>query len=64
MLIVNLDTVIGNAQAWRDTFGEQLPDLPVRFWPDAGEVKDIEFLAFMRPDFDEDWPTECRAWSL
>jgi len=51
LLIVNLDKVIGNAQAWRNTFGEQIPDLPVRFWPDAGEVKDIEYLAFMHPDF-------------
>ena len=51
LLIVNLDKVIGNAQAWRDTLGEQIPDLPVRFWPDAGEVKDIEYLAFMHPDF-------------
>src|SRR5882762_3090975 len=52
LLIVNLDKFIGNAQAWRDTFGEQIPDLPIRIWPDAGEVKDIEYLAFMHPDFD------------
>jgi glyoxylate/hydroxypyruvate reductase len=52
LLIVNLDKVIGNAQAWRDTFGEQIPDLPIRIWPDVGEVKDVEYLAFMRPDFD------------
>ncbi len=52
LLIVNLDKAIGNAQAWRDTFREQIPDLPIRIWPDAGEVKDIEYLAFMRPDFD------------
>jgi len=52
LLIVNLDKVIGNAQAWRDTFREQIPDLPIRIWPDVGEVKDIEYLAFMRPDFD------------
>ena len=51
LLIVNLDKVIGNAEAWRDAFAEQLPDLPVRFWPDAGDVKDIEYLAFMHPDF-------------
>jgi glyoxylate/hydroxypyruvate reductase A len=42
---------IGNAQAWRDTFREQIPDLPIRIWPDAGDVKDIEYLAFMHPDF-------------
>lgn len=51
LLIVNLDKIIGNAQAWRDTFKAQLPDLQVRLWPDVGEVKDIEYLAFMHPDF-------------
>ena len=29
----------------------RLPDLPVRIWPDAGEAGDIEYLAFMHPDF-------------
>ena len=52
LLIINLDNIIGNAQAWRDTFREQLPDLQIRIWPDAGELKDIEYLAFMHPDFD------------
>src|ERR1700754_4197147 len=52
LLIVELDKRIGNAQAWRDTFREQIPDLPIRIWPDAGEVRDIEYLAFMHPDFD------------
>jgi glyoxylate/hydroxypyruvate reductase len=52
LLIINLDKVIANAQAWRDAFQEQLPDLPIRIWPDAGELKDIEYLAFMHPDFD------------
>src|SRR5258708_456855 len=52
LLIVNLDKVIGSAQAFRDTFKEQLPDLPIRIWPDAGELKDIEYLAFVHPDFD------------
>ena len=51
LLIVELDKRIGNAQAWRDTFREQSPDLPIRIWPDAGEVKDIEYLTFMHPDF-------------
>jgi glyoxylate/hydroxypyruvate reductase A len=53
LLIVNLDKVIGSAQAFRDAFKEQLPDLPIRFWPETGEVKDIEYLAFMHPDFDQ-----------
>ena len=52
LLIVNLDKQIGNAQAWRDTFEQQLPDLEIRIWPDAGNIADIEYLAFIRPDFD------------
>src|SRR5437588_5173149 len=51
-LIVELDKRIGNAQAWRDTFREQIPELPIRIWPDAGEPREIEYLAFMHPDFD------------
>ena len=39
-------------QAWRDTFAAQLPDLEIRIWPDAGKLADIEYLAFMHPDFD------------
>ena len=52
LLIIELDKRIGNAKAWRDTFNEQIPDLPIRIWPDAGEARDIEYLAFMHPDFD------------
>jgi glyoxylate/hydroxypyruvate reductase len=51
LLIVNLDKQIGNALLWRDTFAAQLPELEVRVWPDAGEAADIEYLAFVRPDF-------------
>jgi glyoxylate/hydroxypyruvate reductase A len=51
LLIVNLDRTIGNAQAWRDSFAAQLPDLEIRVWPEAGDPADIEYLAFMRPDF-------------
>jgi len=53
LLIVNLDKVIGSAEAFREAFGEQLPDLPIRFWPEAGELEDIEYLAFMHPDFNQ-----------
>src|SRR5947199_9375760 len=53
LLIVELDKRIGNAQAWRDTFREQIRELPIRIWPDAGDVKDIEYLAFMHPDFNK-----------
>ena len=52
LLIVDLDKYIGNAKAWRDTLGEQLPDLEIRIWPEAGNLADIEYLAFMHPDFD------------
>jgi len=52
LLIVELDKRIGNMQAWRDTFKEQIPDLPIRFWPDTGEPWDIQYLAFMQPNFD------------
>ena len=52
LLIIELDKHIGNAKAWRDTFKEQLPDLAIRIWPDTGELRDIEYLAFMHPDFD------------
>ena len=52
LLIVDLDKYIGNAKAWRDTLAERIPDLEVRIWPDAGEARDIEYLAFMRPNFD------------
>jgi glyoxylate/hydroxypyruvate reductase A len=51
LLIVNLDRQIGNAQAWRDTFAAELPDLEIRVWPNAGDAADIEYLAFVRPDF-------------
>jgi glyoxylate/hydroxypyruvate reductase A len=52
LLIVDLDKHIGNATAWRDTFKEQLPNLEIRVWPDAGNLTDIDYLAFMHPDFD------------
>ena len=52
LLIVDLDKYIGNAKAWRDALEEQLPDMELRIWPDAGGLADIEYLAFMRPNFD------------
>ncbi len=53
LLIVGLDKHIGSAKAWHDTFKEQLPDLQIRIWPEAGDLADIEYLAFMHPDFDK-----------
>ena len=52
LLIVNLDRQIGNATLWRDTFADQLPDLEIRIWPEPGRLEDVEYLAFIRPDFD------------
>lgn len=53
LLIVNLDKVIGSAQAFREAFAELVPGLPIRFWPDVGAVQDIEYLAFMHPDLNQ-----------
>lgn len=52
LLIVDLHNQIGDAQQWRAAFTEHIPDLEIRTWPDAGSIADIEYLAFMRPDFD------------
>jgi glyoxylate/hydroxypyruvate reductase len=52
LLIYGLDRQIGNAQAWRDTFAELVPDLELRIFPEVGNPAEIEYLAFMRPDFD------------
>ena len=52
LLMVNLDRMIGNAQSWRDEFARQLPELDIRIWPDNGDPAEVEYLAFMRPNFD------------
>src|SRR3954471_12595148 len=52
LLIYGLDRQIGNAQAWRDSFAEQIPGLEIRVFPEVGNAAEIEYLAFMRPDFD------------
>ncbi len=52
LLIVDLDKYIGNAQAWRDTLAEQMPELKVRIWPDNEDLNEVEYLAFMHPNFD------------
>ena len=51
LLIIGLDKQIGSTVAWRDTFGQQLPNLEIRIWPEAGDLADIQYLAFMHPDF-------------
>src|SRR3954454_19975754 len=52
LLIYGLDRQIGNAQAWRDGFAEQVPGLDIRIFPEVGNPAEIDYLAFMRPDFD------------
>lgn len=52
LLLIELDKHIGSAKAWRDAFKERLPDMEIRIWPDAADLRDIEYLAFMHPDFD------------
>ncbi len=52
LLIYGLDRQIGNAQAWRDTVAELLPGRELRVFPEVGNAAEIEYLAFMRPDFD------------
>jgi glyoxylate/hydroxypyruvate reductase A len=52
LLLVDLHNLIGNAEQWRAAFREHIPDLAIRTWPDAGNVEEVEYLAFMRPDFD------------
>jgi glyoxylate/hydroxypyruvate reductase A len=52
LLIYGLDKRIGNAQLWRDTFAEQIAGLEIRIWPDNGDPAEVEYLAFMAPDFD------------
>lgn len=52
LLIVNLDRMIGNAQMWRDEFAAQLPGLDIRIFPETNDLDAVEYLAFIRPDFD------------
>ncbi len=52
LLIVNLDRQIGNAQMWRDAVAGNIPEHELRIWPDPGNPAEIEYLAFIRPDFD------------
>lgn len=51
LLLVDLQKQIGDPQQWLAAFAQQMPDLEIRLWPDAGNHADIEYLAFMRPDF-------------
>ena len=52
LLLIDLHQRIGDERQWREAFARQVPGLEVRTWPDAGDPAAIEYLAFMRPDFD------------
>jgi glyoxylate/hydroxypyruvate reductase len=53
ILLVDIDRYIGNAELWRETFKAQMPGMAVRVWPEANDLSEIEYLAFMRTDFDK-----------
>lgn len=53
LLIYNLDRMIGDADEWRRVCAELLPGTELRIFPETGSVADIDYLAFMRPDFGE-----------
>jgi glyoxylate/hydroxypyruvate reductase len=53
ILLVDIDRYIGNAELWRDTLKAQMPDMVVRVWPEVNDLSEIEYLAFMRTDFDK-----------
>lgn len=51
LLIIDLHQGIGTPDAWLRAFAEHMPDLEIRMWPEAGNLDEIEYLAFQRPDF-------------
>lgn len=51
LLISNMLT--GDAETWSSAINQELPDLEVRYWPDAGDPNDVEYIAFGRPYFDD-----------
>jgi glyoxylate/hydroxypyruvate reductase A len=51
LLIIELDRRIGDAASWRATFSDLLPDEEIRFWPAPSDAAQIDYLAFMHPDF-------------
>lgn len=53
MLIYGLHKEIGDTQGWRDAVAELLPGLELRIFPELGDPDEIDYLAFMHPDFDE-----------
>ena len=53
LLIYGLDNdEVGSAAGWRAAATELLPGMEVRIFPETGNVAEIDYLAFMHPDFD------------
>jgi glyoxylate/hydroxypyruvate reductase A len=53
MLLYGLDNAeIGSAEGWRACVAELLPEIELRIFPEIGRVEEIDYLAFMHPDFD------------
>ncbi len=53
LLIYGLDNdEVGSAEGWRAAAAELLPEREVRIFPETGDVAEIDYLAFMHPDFD------------
>jgi len=53
LLIYGLDNdEVGSAAGWRQAASELLPEREVRIFPEAGDVAEIDYLAFMHPNFD------------
>lgn len=50
LLIMNIMT--GEPDEWRSAINAELPELSVRFMPEAGDARDIRYLAFGKPQFD------------
>ena len=51
MAILIMNIMTGEPNEWRAAIQAELPDLDVRFMPDAGDTSDIRYLAFGKPDF-------------
>ena len=53
MTLLIVDIMTGTDSDWKNVIAKELPDLEIRFWPDIKDPKDIKYLAFGRPNFDE-----------
>ena len=52
MAILIMNIMTGEPNEWRTAIHAELPDLDVRFMPEAGDTSEIRYLAFGKPDFD------------